>query len=108
MRIEFIKYISQIPFLKVCYFVLLYFSYGKMCIFAAESILYCTYGYRQIDIRKKQLSITQRDLAEIAELGIATVKDIERGKGNPSLSTLEKICTVLGLEIHLELKKIVI
>lgn len=43
-------------------------------------MLYCTYGYRQIDIRKKQLSITQRDLAEIAELGIATVKDIERGK----------------------------
>jgi transcriptional regulator with XRE-family HTH domain len=44
----------------------------------------------------------------MAGLGIATVKDIERGKGNPSLKTLEKICTVLGLEIHLELKKIVI
>ena len=63
---------------------------------------------KSISERRKQLSITQRDLAEIAELGIATVKDIERGKGNPSLSTLEKICTVLGLEIHLELKKIVI
>ena len=63
---------------------------------------------KSISERRKQLSITQRDLAEIAELGIATVKDIERGKGNPSLSTLEKICTVLGLEIHLELKKIAI
>jgi transcriptional regulator with XRE-family HTH domain len=63
---------------------------------------------KSISERRKQLSITQHDLAEIAELGIATVKDIERGKGNPSLSTLEKICTVLGLEIHLELKKIAI
>lgn len=58
--------------------------------------------------RRHLLSITQLDLAEMAEVGIATVKDIERGKGNPSLRTLEKICTVLGLEVQLELKKIVI
>lgn len=58
--------------------------------------------------RRHQLGITQQDLAEMAEVGIATVKDIERGKGNPSLRTLEKICTVLGLEVQLELKKIVI
>lgn len=58
--------------------------------------------------RRHQLGITQQDLAELAQVGIATVKDIERGKGNPSLSTLQKLCTVLGLIIKLELKKIVI
>lgn len=61
-----------------------------------------------ISNRRRQLGITQQDLAEMAEVGIATIKDIERGKGNPSLKTLEKICTVLGLVIHLDLKKIVI
>lgn len=46
--------------------------------------------------RRHQLRITQNDLAEMAEVGIATVKDIERGKGNPSLRTMEKyaLCSV--------------
>ncbi|MCD7923972.1 MAG: helix-turn-helix domain-containing protein [Bacteroides sp.] len=60
---------------------------------------------KSISDRRRQLGITQQDLAEMAEVGIATIKDIERGKGNPSLKTLEKICTVLGLVIHLDLKK---
>jgi transcriptional regulator with XRE-family HTH domain len=63
---------------------------------------------KTISDRRRQLDITQQDLAEMAEVGIATIKDIERGKGNPSIKILEKICTVLGLEIHLDLKKIVI
>lgn len=61
-----------------------------------------------ISSRRKQLGINQDDLAQIAEVSIATVKDIERGKGNPSLKTLEKICVVLGLEIKLEVRKTVI
>lgn len=63
---------------------------------------------KTISERRRQLGITQQDLAEMAEVGIATVKDIERGKGNPSLNTLRKLCTVLGLEFRLELKRIVI
>ena len=61
-----------------------------------------------ISSRRKQLGINQDDLAQIAEVSIATVKDIERGKSNPSLKTLEKICVVLGLEIKLEVRKTVI
>ena len=61
-----------------------------------------------ISARRKQLGINQADLAQIAEVSIATVKDIERGKGNPSLKTLENICLVLGLEIKLEVRKTVI
>lgn len=55
--------------------------------------------------RRTQLGLSQQDLAEFAEVGIATVKDIERGKGNPSLQTLQKLLRVLGLDISIEIKK---
>lgn len=42
----------------------------------------------------------------MAGIGIATVKDIERGKGNPSLKTLQQLCVVLGFEIELKIKKV--
>ncbi|MBO2524410.1 MAG: transcriptional regulator [Bacteroidetes bacterium] len=54
--------------------------------------------------RRRRLGISQQDLAEFAEVGIATVKDIERGKGNPSLQTLQKILAVLGLEMVLQVR----
>lgn len=53
------------------------------------------------------LGISQTDLAEISEVSLATIKDIERGKGNPSLSTIEKIADTLGLELKLEQKILV-
>ena len=54
--------------------------------------------------RRSTLGITQLDLAEMAEIGISTVKDIERGKANPSIHTIEKILEVLGLEIEFRIK----
>lgn len=36
--------------------------------------------------RRRTLSLSQKDLAEMAELSLATIKDIERGEGNPSIS----------------------
>lgn len=56
--------------------------------------------------RRKQLRLTQVDLAEMAQIGLATVKEIERGKGNPSLSTVTKILDILGLEIDYRIRKI--
>ena len=50
--------------------------------------------------RREILSLTQQDLAEMAQVGLATIKDIERGKGNPALSTVKKILDVLGIEIE--------
>lgn len=49
--------------------------------------------------RRKTLAISQRDLAEMAGIGLSTIKDIERGKGNPSMGTVSRIMEVLGLEI---------
>lgn len=49
--------------------------------------------------RRKFLSLSQAELAEMAQLSLATIKDIERGKGNPSIATMSKIMDVLGMEI---------
>lgn len=55
--------------------------------------------------RRAQLKISQIDLAEMAGVSLATVKDIERGKGNPSLQTVEKILAVLGMEVVYQLRQ---
>lgn len=62
---------------------------------------------KDIKERRSQLGISQQDLAEISEVSLATIKDIERGKGNPSLTTLEKIADVLGMEVMLQIKQMV-
>ncbi len=58
--------------------------------------------------RRSFLQISQEDLAEISEVSLATIKNIERGQGNPSLKTIEKICEVLGLELSVNVKKTII
>ena len=55
--------------------------------------------------RRRTLSLSQKDLAEMAELSLATIKDIERGEGNPSINTVSKIMDVLGMEILYKVRK---
>jgi transcriptional regulator with XRE-family HTH domain len=55
--------------------------------------------------RKDVLKINQEHLAELSEVSIATLKRFESGKGNITLSNLQKVADVLGLEVRLELKK---
>ena len=55
--------------------------------------------------RREILSLTQQDLAEMAQVGLATIKDIERGKGNPALNTVKKILEVLGIEIDYKVRQ---
>jgi len=55
--------------------------------------------------RRKELGITQSQLAELAEVNINTVLRLERGTANPTLEVLAKIAKTLGMEIRLELKK---
>ena len=57
--------------------------------------------------RRKTLAISQQDLAEMAGIGLATIKDIERGKGNPSMATVSKIMEVLGMEIDFKVRQTV-
>lgn len=55
-----------------------------------------------IRARRKELGVTQQEVADLADVGINSLVAIERGKGNPSLKTLLRILEVLGLEIKLE------
>jgi predicted transcriptional regulator len=41
----------------------------------------------------------------MADISLASVKDIERGKANPTLSTVVKILEVLGMEIEYRIRK---
>ena len=60
-----------------------------------------------IKTRRAKLKLAQVDLAEMSGVSLATVKDIERGKANPSLRTVEKLLDVLGLEISYHLRQTV-
>ena len=55
--------------------------------------------------RRKTLSISQLDLAEMSGISLPTVKDIERGHANPSLSTISKLLDVLGMEITYHIRQ---
>ena len=59
---------------------------------------------KNIRERRQQLNVTQQTLADLAEVSINTLVAIERGTGNPSLSTLIRILDTLGLEIKVQLK----
>ena len=54
--------------------------------------------------RRALLGISQQDLSDYSGVGISTVKDLERGVGNPSIDTLKKILDVVGLEMILQVK----
>ena len=58
-------------------------------------------------LQRKALGITQQDLADMSEIAISTIKKIESGKGNPSLSTVEKIMDILGMEVTYEIRQTV-
>lgn len=58
-------------------------------------------------VRRKTLGISQQDLAEMFGISLATIKDIERGQGNPSLNTVNKILDILGMEISFNVRKTV-
>lgn len=56
--------------------------------------------------RRKILGISQNDLSEISGIGLRTLKQLERGKGNPTLEVLNKLAEVLGLELLLIIRNI--
>jgi y4mF family transcriptional regulator len=60
---------------------------------------------KAIKERRGTLGITQRELAEIAGVGINTLTKIERGEANPALKTLQSILDALGLEIKIGVRQ---
>ena len=56
--------------------------------------------------RRKQLNITQVELALLSELSTRQLSDIEMAKVSTTIDTLSKICETLGLSIELKIKGI--
>jgi len=61
-----------------------------------------------IQQRRKALKITQPHLAELAGISVNSLYKIERGESNPTLDLIKKITEVLGLEIKIEVKKLIL
>ena len=83
----------------------------KLFVIFARKVQYNTLLCMKIQevmkLQRKVLGITQQDLAEMSEVAISTIKQIESGKGNPSLSTVEKIMDILGMEVKYEIRQTV-
>lgn len=54
--------------------------------------------------RRKNLKITQEDLAELVGVSEKTIHQIEKGEGNPLHSTVLKVLDVLGFKLVPKLK----
>ena len=55
--------------------------------------------------RREFLGLRQEDLAEMSGITSKTIHLIETGAANPSVETLEKLATVLGMELQLQVRK---
>ena len=59
---------------------------------------------KAIKDRRKKLGVNQQTLADLASVAVNTVVAIERGEGNPQLSTLLTILDTLGLQLDVNTK----
>jgi transcriptional regulator with XRE-family HTH domain len=49
--------------------------------------------------KRKELGFTQQKIAELSEISLPTIQNIENGRANPSLEVILRISKVLGLEM---------
>lgn len=54
---------------------------------------------QEIKRLRKEAGLSQAKLAVLADTDPATLNRVEQGKGNPLLSTLERVAEVLGVEM---------
>lgn len=52
--------------------------------------------------RRKLLKLKQADLAQMAEVSLHTIIDLESGKGNPTLGVASRVLGIVGLELVLQ------
>ena len=61
-------------------------------------------GFRVKELRNLR-KLTQKELAELAGVPFATINRLERGKANPTLTTLSKILEVFSHCLKVERKE---
>ena len=54
-----------------------------------------------IDARKKA-GLTQKDLSERTGIAQGDISKLERGNGNPSLKTLQRLADAMGMKLKVE------
>ena len=74
-----------------------------------ENIVYIRPDYKimipfVIKQRRKELGLTQSQIAEMLKVPYQTYQKIERCKRTPTISTLEKVAKVLGKELILDIQ----
>lgn len=52
--------------------------------------------------RRQELKLELKDLQDYSGVNYASISDIENGKSNPTIKTLEKLLDVLGMQINIE------
>ena len=82
-------------------------KFPKSIIFEEKCNIIHSMGiYNQIKERRILLGITPQALADISGVALRTIQQIETGKGNPSVNTLNKILDVLGMTLDLSIKNL--
>jgi len=59
---------------------------------------------RQIILARKELNITQQELAERTGIKQSNISRLEKGTYNPSLQSLKKVAKGLNKELHVEFR----
>jgi transcriptional regulator with XRE-family HTH domain len=70
------------------------------------NIMQLTSIYDQLRQRRETLGVTQIKLAELSGVGIRTINLIESGTHNASIDTINKLASVLGMELKLEIRQL--
>lgn len=61
---------------------------------------------KSIRDRRKELNVNQRTVADLSGVAVNTLLAVERGEGNPQLSSLIAILDTLGLQIDITVKQL--
>ena len=54
--------------------------------------------------RRQELNLELKDLQDYSGVNYVSISDIENGKANPTIKTLEKLLDVLGMELDIKVK----
>ena len=52
--------------------------------------------------RRQELNLELKDLQDYSGVNYASISDIEIGKANPTIKTVEKLLDALGMQINIE------
>ncbi|MEX2447664.1 MAG: helix-turn-helix domain-containing protein [Solirubrobacterales bacterium] len=56
----------------------------------------------RIRARRKELELTQGELADVSGVTLRFVSELERGKTTAQYSGIQRVLAALGLDLHLE------